>query len=128
MTPTLHPGELIVIQKISKNYKPGDIVVTDTSNTLGENLIKRVIAVEGDSVFISEKGIIYINGIKIEEQLDNSIVGDIKYPYTVPENHVFLMGDNRNGSTDSRFKILGTVDKENILGEMILSLNGFMYK
>ena len=122
MEPTLSSGEFIVIQRLFKDYDRGDIVVTNTNNSFKESLIKRVIAIEGDSVIIDNDGTIYVNGKKIAEQLGNKTTGDIKYPYKVPKDCLFLVGDNRNESTDSRFKIVGVLNKVDILGEMIFKV------
>lgn len=123
MEPTLHNGEFIVIEKVTKNYNYGDIVITDASNTLKESLIKRVIGLPGDIIDIDEKGVIYVNGKEIQEQMENATVGDIEYPHTVQENQLFLMGDNRNKSTDSRFKIVGNIDTDNIIGKVWFNIN-----
>lgn len=123
MYPTLHNSELIAIEKISQSYDYGDIVVTDADNRLNECLVKRVVGLPGDIIDIDNDGTIYVNGTEIQEQYNNETLGDIEYPHTVPDDSYFLMGDNRNGSTDSRFSIVGDINRKDIMGKMILALS-----
>jgi signal peptidase I len=104
-------------------YKPkyGDIVVfkTDTYDP-DRALVKRVIATEGQEISLDfDRGVVYINGSPIEEDYIAELTTtklDFIGPQTVPEGCVFVMGDNRNASTDSRKKEIGMVDERMILG------------
>ena len=92
-------------------------------------LVKRVIAVAGDTVNIDfDNGIVYVNGEAIEEAyLDGSTNNKLDFigPQTVPENCLFVMGDNRNASTDSRDKRIGMVDKRLVIGKVLLVVYPF---
>lgn len=122
MFPTLHDKDVLIVWELG--YKPdyGDIVVTDADNSLNINLVKRVIGLEGDVISLDSDGYVYVNGEKSEYNFDNYVYGDIKYPYTVPEDSVFLMGDNRNNSLDSRFQEVGAVKLENIVGKSLIDI------
>lgn len=122
MFPTLHDKDVLIVLRLG--YKPdyGDIVVTDADNNLNINLVKRVIGLAGDVISFDSDGYVYVNGEKSEYNFDNCVYGDIKYPYTVPEDSVFLMGDNRNSSFDSRFQKVGSVKLENIIGKSLIDI------
>ena len=129
MNPTLINGDTVLIFKNYTEVKQGDVIVLD-SDKLGKNLVKRVIATEGQTVYIDpltgdvyvyedEKGV-PLNEDYIAEKIDMDHLGTIKYPYTVPENHIFVMGDNRNASTDSRE--LGAVDEKSVAGKVLFRI------
>lgn len=118
MSPTLNEGELIVSLK-GADYKAGDIVAFYYNNKI---LVKRVIASAGDWVDITEDGTVYVNGSELEEPyLTEKSLGDcdIKLPYQVPESRVFVMGDNRSVSVDSRSTTVGCVAEEQIVGRLV---------
>ena len=124
MTNTLHDGERILLTAYYSEPKYGDIVVTcRPSDVMPDTLIKRIIATEGQTVDINfEKGIVYIDG----EPLDEPYIRrpftereDFYGPVTVPEGCVFIMGDNRNGSTDSRDLRVGFMPAEYIMGKAV---------
>jgi len=122
MTNTLNDGDwLLTYQK--ESYVHGDIVVITGPNDFNEPLIKRVIATGGETVNIDySTSTVYVNGKAIDEPYirDNFILqnlDDIKFPYTVPEGFLFCMGDNRNGSTDSRSNLIGPIDERYVLGK-----------
>lgn len=130
MTNTLQHGDwLLTINKTE--YVQGDIVVVTQDTYFHEPLIKRVIAVGGQTVDIDyETATVYVDGVALDEPYvkENFLVekGDYRqFPYTVPEGHLFCMGDNRNGSTDSRSTLVGAVDQREILGKAVVRIIPF---
>lgn len=125
MLNTLHDQDRVTISNFLYTPKANDIVVfvPDIENYENKPFVKRVIATEGQTVSVdAEKGKVYINGVEIEETFIRETLvkqGDQKYPLTVPEGHIFVMGDNRNDSWDSRFSAVGTVDVRSVLGKVI---------
>lgn len=118
MTPTLEEDQIVVALKTG-NFQTGDVVAFYYNNKI---LVKRVIARTGDWVDIKDDGTVYINGEKIEEPYiyDKSIGQcDIKMPYQVPEEKVFVMGDHRSTSIDSRTTVVGCVSEEQIVGRIL---------
>lgn len=120
MQPTLKDGNWLAVKSISTNIKRGDIVIITQPNALNEPLVKRVIAVGGDTVDINfSEGIVTINGEVIHEPFiaePTQRQFDIAFPITVPDNCYFVMGDNRNNSIDSRSNIVGFIKYGYILG------------
>ncbi len=122
MNPTLNNSDKMLVSGLA--YKPsvGDVVVFKKDEyDPGKALVKRVIAVEGQEINIDfDKGIVYINGQPIvEDYILEPTFNKLDFigPQTVPEGCVFVMGDNRNASTDSRKKEIGMVDTRLILGK-----------
>lgn len=119
MTPTLIDGQFVVAMKTDK-FEPGDITAFYYNNKI---LIKRVIASAGDWVNIEENGDVFINGILLEEPyLTEKALGEcnIELPYQVPDGKVFVMGDDRAVSLDSRTTAVGPVSSEQVLGRVVL--------
>ena len=119
MSETLQDGDIVVAVKGSE-FETGDVIAFYFNNTI---LIKRVIATAGDWVRIDEEGNVYVN----EKLLDEPYVSEkafgecnIALPYQVPENRYFVMGDHRLTSIDSRNTAVGCVEKENVVGRLIL--------
>ncbi|MFR7983979.1 signal peptidase I [Zhenpiania hominis] len=127
MKPEIQDGDRVVIFQLARSFEPGDIIVFRTSE--GETRIKRVIAVEGDTVDISPQGVLFINGEAAEEDYiyETTEITDqnVRYPITVDENSYFVLGDNRGKSQDSRNQEIGLVQKEEIIGRVVLSIRSF---
>ena len=126
MNHTLTNGDYLIIlnNTFYRNPKYGDIIVAskDTYKD-GEPIIKRVIATEGQEVDINfENGIVYVDGVALNEPYTSTptnLYEGISFPLTVAENCVFVMGDNRNESKDSRSPQIGQIDCREILGRAI---------
>ncbi|MDD3654234.1 MAG: signal peptidase I [Desulfotomaculaceae bacterium] len=119
MLPTLQVGDRLLIEKVSfrvSGIDRGDIIVfkAPPASRLDEVLIKRVVGLPGDTVLI-KKGTVYVNGNPQVEPYQLEKPREDFKPFTVPENSVFVMGDNRNNSYDSRF--WGVVPMELIIGK-----------
>ena len=118
MNSTLSSGELVVSVK-GASFKSGDIVAFYYNNNI---LVKRVIANSGDWVDIDLDGNVYVNQKKIDEPyLDEKAYGEptIDFPYQVPDERVFVLGDNRSVSIDSRHTSIGCVTSEQIVGKIV---------
>ena len=130
MNHTLHDKELLIISDLMYTPDNGDIVVF-TSPNYPEPIVKRVIATEGQTVDIDfETWTVTVDGEPLKEDYINKVYGsmdsfDMQFPLTVKEGHVFVMGDNRNESLDSRNSRIGLVDVRNILGEVKIRLFPF---
>jgi signal peptidase I len=123
MTPTLTDGDILFTVKTS-NFKPGDIIAFYYNNKI---LVKRVIAESGDWVNMDEDGTVYVNDKPLEESYidaENKAFGDtdIELPYQVPDGKIFVMGDHRATSVDSRNTALGCVAQEQIVGKIIFRI------
>lgn len=120
MNPTLKSGDWLTVSAITRELKSGDIVVVTQPNSLNEPLIKRVIAKGGDTINIDFiEGVVTVNGVALYEPYiaeKTEVMGDYVYPLEVPEGYVFVMGDNRNESLDSRFRTIGLIDERYVLG------------
>ncbi len=124
MEPTLSGNEIVLCSKL-RQAKRGDIIALYYNKKV---LLKRVIAVTGDSVDIDENGRVKLNGQILDEPyISVAALGecDIEFPYTVKENRWFVMGDNRVSSVDSRYSAFGCVPDENILGVVWFRLYPF---
>ena len=120
MVPTLHEGDRIITSNLFYKPKQGDIVVFRKDSFDDRALVKRVIATEGQTVDIDfEQGIVYVDGAPLKEDYVNApTVRELDFDdeITVPPGCVFVMGDNRNESTDSRSEALGCVDTRYLIG------------
>ncbi len=121
MTPTLQHDEYVLCSKVS-SLKQGDIIAFYYNNRI---LLKRVIGVAGDIIDISEDGTVTLNGEVLDEPyISEKALGecDIDMPYQVPENRLFVMGDHRSVSVDSRSTSVGCIAEENIVGKVMLRI------
>ena len=124
MLNTLQHGDrlLVVNSMLYHDYKYGDIVILRKDGVFDDDpIVKRVIAVEGQTVDIDfAEGIVYVDGEALEEDYIREptyTAEGTEFPLTVPEGSIFVMGDNRNGSSDSRDYRLGTVDTRYVIGK-----------
>ncbi len=130
MSDTLQDNDwLLTVNK--ESYERGDIVVITEPNYFDEPLIKRVIAKGGETVDIDfETSTVFVDGVALKEPYTREDyilpkLDDIDFPYTVPEGHIFCMGDNRNGSTDSRSNLIGPLDERYVLGKAVVRILPF---
>lgn len=136
MEPSFFEGEKLIVTNLGHSVEQGTVVVM--TNVLDDPIIKRVIATEGQTVDIDyTTGIVYVDGKALDESqfgLKNGIttrpygnlaLETLTFPQTVPEGCVFVLGDNRGVSKDSRYTEVGMVDERHILGEAVFTLYPF---
>ena len=119
MNPTLQDKAVIVLVK-SGSLKTGDLCGFYWQNKL---LLKRVIGLPGDIISLDENGVVTVSGTVLDEPyVDELALGecDIKFPYQVPENRYFVLGDHRATSIDSRSSVIGCVEKNQIVGKVFI--------
>ena len=128
MYPTLHHQDIMVIQRVGYTPAQGDVVVLRKDSFLEEAIVKRVIAVAGQEVEIDyDANTVYVDGVALDEpyinQEDEDVMversGMVYREFTVPKGCIFVMGDNRNNSSDSRYAELGMVDTGYVLGRAL---------
>lgn len=128
MYPTLLHGDrlLVVSSMIDNNYDVGDIVVLRKDSFMEQPIVKRVIATEGQTVDINfYSGAVYVDGVELDEDYIYELTymdEGTSFPLEVPEGSIFVMGDNRNHSSDSRDIKLGTVDTGYVIGKAAVLL------
>ena len=126
MTPTMYEGDVVLSVK-AQNLRPGDIIAFYYNN---EILVKRLIGVAGDWIDIDQEGNVYLNGVLLDEPyVREKAFGEcnIRLPYQVPENRIFVLGDHRSVSIDSRNTSVGCVADEQIVGKITFRLWPFAY-
>lgn len=129
MRETLQNGDMLLVVNglLCREYKQGDIVIAAKSSfENGEPIVKRVIATEGQTVDVDfVNGVVSVDGTALSEPYireETHLSEGTEFPLTVPEGCVFLMGDNRNDSRDSRDPLLGAVDTRNLIGRAVFLL------
>ncbi|MBR3561782.1 MAG: signal peptidase I [Oscillospiraceae bacterium] len=128
MRQTLQQGDrlLVVNSLLVSDYNAGDIVIARKDTFSEDPIVKRVIAVGGQTVDIDfGSGTVYVDGTALEEDYINDLTYTFEgteFPLVVPDGSVFLMGDNRNMSTDSRDSRIGTVDTRYLIGKAVFLL------
>lgn len=129
MLNTLHEADKVIVLKFGYVPKDGDIVVIRPVKNLDEAIIKRVIATEGQTLSIDfTDGSVYVDGEKIDEPYIKErmwVQGNGEIPSVIPKGYCFVMGDNRNGSLDSRFKEVGLVPNDKVLGKAVFIIFPF---
>ena len=129
MVPTLVNGDKLIVWGAGYEPQRGDVVIVDSYTSYGKPLVKRVIAKGRDTISIDyEKGTVTVNGEVLQEDYiaEPTYLGyDVEFPYTVPEGTVFVMGDNRNQSLDSRSTYVGCIDERDILGKVLVCFMPF---
>lgn len=128
MYPTLHDGDLLLAWRLNVEPEPGDVVILHKeTDVIRETIVKRVIAVGGQTVELDyDQNAVYVDGVRVEEDYINLEEEDPMLPVgdvvsiDIPEGSLFVMGDNRNHSTDSRFTAeLGVVDQGYVIGKAL---------
>lgn len=133
MLPTLQDRNYLIVSDLGYEPESGDIVVVTKKGFLynektghEDSFVKRVIATEGQTVDIDYYlGVVYVDGQALDEPYTYTPTtrrGDMPFPCVVPEGHVFVLGDNRNGSTDSRNVEVGMIDERYIVGRVLFRL------
>ena len=124
MSPVLEDGQILVVSKLS-DVKAGDIVAFYYNNKI---LVRRVIATGNQQVSVDVFGTVTVNGNELQESyVKDKTLGqcDVNFPYNVPANSYFVLGDNRAVSMDSRLEEIGTVTKDRMVGKIVFSLFPF---
>lgn len=119
MSPTLSNGDIVLLTKTT-SFERGDICGFAWNNKL---LIKRVIGLPGDWIEMDKDGTVYLNGVALDEPYAMQISYgecDLEFPYQVPQEQYFVLGDMRESSIDSRNTLVGCVENEQILGKLFL--------
>ncbi|MBE6850531.1 MAG: signal peptidase I [Ruminococcus sp.] len=143
MVPTLTTEDKLLVNNFSGEPQAGDILIIGveeatlmqsdgslyTADGLGKTIVKRVIAVGGQELNIDfDAGKVYVDGVQIEENYVNNLTtvpqkgGAFTYPITIPEGYIFVMGDNRDVSLDSRYSNVGLVPESDVVGKVLLRI------
>lgn len=121
MEPNLNDGDIVLLVK-TDNLESGDLCAFYYSNKI---LIKRIIATPGDYIWMESDGTVFLNGEMLDEPyVSEKALGecDVEFPYQVPENSYFVMGDKRETSIDSRSSVIGCIAEDQIVGKIICKI------
>ena len=124
MSPTLDDGQILIVNKMAE-VKSGDIIAFYYNNKV---IVRRVVATGNSQVSIDVFGTVSINGKELEEPyIESKTLGqsNLDFPYNVPTNSYFVLGDNRDVAMDSRLSEIGVVTEDRLLGKVVFSLNPF---
>ena len=127
MEPTLLHGDMVILNRFSYLFSDprlGDIVAFPYPQDPSEYYIKRIVAVPGDTVDL-RNGTFYVNGSPLDDDFSYDLIlarGDVDFPITIEEGRYFVLGDNRNGSVDSRFQSVGTIQSSEMVGRVAIRL------
>ena len=134
MNPTLYDNDWLLVKTVNSGYERGDIIISTQPNAFNEPIVKRVIATGGQTVNINfETGEVFVDGeLLYEDYIADPTTNpeDVSFPVTVPEGCLFVMGDNRLHSTDSRSNAIGMLDEKYIIGKVkfrIMPFDTFKY-
>ena len=146
MVPTLQEDDRLIVSNLLYKPEQGDIIIINSVNShlfaddsqtevtetpgLGKRIVKRIIAMEGQTVDIDfDLGIVYVDGNQIYESyiadLTTRNEGAFDYPITIPKGYMFVMGDNRLWSKDSRHPEVGLISNDDVMGHVILRISPF---
>ena len=134
MNPTLYDNDWLLVKTVNSGYERGDIIISTQPNAFNEPIVKRVIATGGQTVDINfETGEVFVDGELLHEDYiadPTTNPEDVSFPVTVPQDCLFVMGDNRLHSTDSRSSAIGMLDERYIIGKVkfrIMPFDNFKY-
>lgn len=124
MEPAIKDGQILIVNKLS-DIKRGDIIAFYYNNKV---IVRRVAAIGNEQISIDVFGSVSVNGKEISEPyVENKTLGqcNLEFPYNVPANSYFVLGDNRDIAMDSRLSEIGVVSEDRLIGEVIFSLSSF---
>lgn len=144
MVPTMDNGDRLLVSRLNRHYENGDILILNIESAylfdadgkptaapgLGKVIVKRLIAQSGQEVHIDfDEGIVYVDGVALDEPYTNTLTKRdnraFTYPLTIPDGYVFVLGDNRHISKDSRHPEIGLIPEEYIIGNVLLRISPF---